>query len=950
MLPYKDEDFLCSDGDFIKQRCEAYYYVKKSVAVGNHLEAKRWKDVFNNNEIKLQDFLTSHLEWNIHTIDDLKLLLRSFYSEDKITSDYYARFQERHINTEYAVDRVYYDNLLKIADSLLTFRDGRIAIKTWVNKDEEDIFDYPHIFNKVEIWNILSRMISADTIIAAYYIKCGWEKMYYLYNQDGNVFMADKSLETLLQKGIAETHVHFNAGHDYMYRWLERMNPELWDRVLVDKESYRVYCGESRANFSVFLFRMLWIQYLIEGAHNGFSEFLRKEYGEYEDVLITLMDGFYSGALEEYRQELKELWISVWFLWRKTYPEKEKNDIDYLLNTIMSKYEYLNTNSEIVLLFLSFLHLKRYCLTEDLHFFLQYVRCKNLFLSRGRHYSNIEGLAFFQKKYRIAAGEFQKEAKDTVQRGKFIFKSLSANPYLKKLEIRITPSLCTVPNPLHFETDASISNTKNKNLNKIRNLLLSFKCAYYGDTPPRDLCDCKNDKDMCQKKIPTLGVVFHFTKKEFLYDRVGNDCWLLQSNGTINQTEHISAYRESMIRTAKVIEEIRSEIPRLGEYLVGIDAASEENTMEPWVFAPVYREIRRKGVTKPVVHYGENGTLKRLQNIGFTYHVGEEFRHLLSGLRHIDEVITHFHYKAGDRLGHAIALGVDVEHWINRNEAVTIPRLEHLENLLWMWGNLVYREWGLEINVEALEGKILEHAKSIYDNISGMTVFMLYDAYKAKFSKKEYLKRINRIKRSGLVNEEFEDNPTNDMFCRFFESERNGPCGWNSDMIFCTYFCPIYNRKFLEPIIVPVNKRELGMLRIIQNNLISDIEKRGIFIEVNPTSNLAIGEIDGLFSLHVFNLNSKGLSDDRDNEREVLLTINSDDPMVFSTNTENELAYVYHALNHMGKNQESVLNWIDKVRRMGMDSSFVRKLKTAKEQLEDIEIIISEIEHRIHES
>ena len=43
-----------------------------------------------------------------------------------------------------------------------------------------------------------------------------------------------------------------------------------------------------------------------------------------------------------------------------------------------------------------------------------------------------------------------------------------------------------------------------------------------------------------------------------------------------------------------------------------------------------------------------------IQNMGFTYHVGEDFRHIASGLRHVDEVIENFHYKAGDRLGHAI--------------------------------------------------------------------------------------------------------------------------------------------------------------------------------------------------------------------------------------------------------------------------------------------------------
>ena len=81
----------------------------------------------------------------------------------------------------------------------------------------------------------------------------------------------------------------------------------------------------------------------------------------------------------------------------------------------------------------------------------------------------------------------------------------------------------------------------------------------------------------------------------------------------------------------------------------------------------------------------------RIPNIGFTYHVGEEFRHIMSGLRHISEVMEHFNYKAGDRLGHAIALGVDVDQWVRENEVITIPAMEHLENLLWLWGSIVQK-------------------------------------------------------------------------------------------------------------------------------------------------------------------------------------------------------------------------------------------------------------------
>lgn len=57
-----------------------------------------------------------------------------------------------------------------------------------------------------------------------------------------------------------------------------------------------------------------------------------------------------------------------------------------------------------------------------------------------------------------------------------------------------------------------------------------------------------------------------------------------------------------------------------------------------------------------------------------------------------------------------------------------------------------------------------------------------------------------------------------------------------------------------------------------------------------------------------------------------MVTVNSDDPMIFNTSSENELAYIYHAMNYRGYGKESVLEWVDKVRQFGMDSSFTQIL------------------------
>lgn len=449
--------------------------------------------------------------------------------------------------------------------------------------------------------------------------------------------------------------------------------------------------------------------------------------------------------------------------------------------------------------------------------------------------------------------------------------------------------------------------------------------------------------------VPTIGIVFHYLKNDYVDNRIGNTCWVKKWKDISKDSKHVLVWREILIKNAVALEKLRSSVPLLGEYVVGIDAASEENKTEPWVFAPMYSAIRNRKITKPILE-DIRGDISRINNIGFTYHVGEEYRHLLSGLRHIDEVINHFHYKAGDRLGHATALGIDVKYWMDKNETVVIPVMEHMENLLWFWGNMVHRNWGIEINSEALEGKILEYAKIIYGDIDGITVHMLYEAYGAKFTT-TYWKRLDKMRKYIGSEEETAESREKRLehFCKFYNVKSPYGVIWTVDKIFCTYFCPLYYQKFNYPVLVHVGKEEYGMLKKIQDYVRQEVERIGIYVETNPTSNLAIGEVRGLYEHPILNLNSKGLVEDKENEHEVLVTVNSDNPMVFNTNSENELAYIYHALCYQGYKKESILEWIDKVRKMGLDSSFVKNEKKPSVQMKEIKELIDNINEILKE-
>ena len=129
------------------------------------------------------------------------------------------------------------------------------------------------------------------------------------------------------------------------------------------------------------------------------------------------------------------------------------------------------------------------------------------------------------------------------------------------------------------------------------------------------------------------------------------------------------------------------------------------------------------------------------------------------------------------------------------------------------------------------------------------------------------------------------------------------------------------------------------MCKELQKYLRQKVERLGIYIETNPSSNLAISDIESIFSHPILNLNHSGLGISEDDDSCVLTTINSDDPIVFSTNVENEISYIYYGLLNSGCKREKVLSWIEKIRLHGVNSTFIKYDKSYTEMLEDFDKI-----------
>jgi adenosine deaminase len=95
----------------------------------------------------------------------------------------------------------------------------------------------------------------------------------------------------------------------------------------------------------------------------------------------------------------------------------------------------------------------------------------------------------------------------------------------------------------------------------------------------------------------------------------------------------------------------------------------------------------------------------------------------------------------------------------------------------------------------------------------------------------------------------------------------------------------------------------------------------GITIEVNPISNLLVGDLTDLTSHPLWRLAPKWGDQFGPSLR---MCVGSDDPFPFATNLREEYQFLYDSLILAGKSPPEARDWLDLVRQMGWESRFTR--------------------------
>lgn len=819
-------------------------------------------------EILLKVIKSVQEHYTIYSYDEIHMLLEKFF------------FYEKKCNCTY--DCIYH-LLRKLSTSLLSHLDGKLVYKYWCNEHDNDILGGFAEENKLLLFHSFNLHIPMDLMAIIYMIENNNGNIHQLHNFYGQIVVADLQLNQQLELGVAENHMHSGASMPFLRMWNMIMKPitkseEEKFKKLIWKDT--LYIDGNKIWYLVLSASILRMVIALYQFPN------RDEIFDNSPEITYFLDYFtYKRNLRELyhrldNQSTRDIFSYYMKLWDELsrYISLESN----IMYTIFQVDKRLKTSEENIFLFqtLRYLREKKDCYKRIEILFLNYIRIKNTFFELLVQQKTTKGLDYFQSQFYSHNSKMVNFIDHDFW--EMIIREQFQNRNLKKIEFRM-----------------SVGTRESSFRKNIKSFLES-----YLNIIQSDYCVMEDNKYKVVQSFPRVGIVFSLLKRADVNPQ--EKCYI---DGFVNAEKlQYQTLRNQYKEQIEFIKNLRNENSEMSKYLVGIDAASLENETPVWVFAPIY-EFARDSMFDPLI-VGHSF----YQSLNFTFHAGEDFRHILSGIRRIDEAVTHLKFHAGDRIGHGIALGLDVQKWFEENPVVILPRIELLENFLWSYHTLSSVKEDMNSSIMSyIEKRIYDLTKEIYCSTAGIKTEVLIDAYLNMF----------HIKNSLSCEEDYVHN----IFCKYLIEGKE--IVWNVEKLCIARNCNYYTKRMNEPVHLKVTEQELEITEQLQKIVRRKLSQMGIVLEINPSSNVSISSMDSLYENQIYSINSF-LQEDSN----VMVCINSDDPSVFNTNVSNELAYIFNALLQKGVSKEDAMRWIEKLRINGINSSFIRRNDSDQQVLE----------------
>ena len=466
---------------------------------------------------------------------------------------------------------------------------------------------------------------------------------------------------------------------------------------------------------------------------------------------------------------------------------------------------------------------------------------------------------------------------------------------------------------LSMESRIAPKTTAEGILKKVAQLDKATAYAQYSDNAPKD-----GREDLRYKAF----YVVHFIKED-------DDP---QKEHELDLRCRHEKVRHRIMLESLALAEALSIDDHLCERIYGIDACNLELNCRPEVFAQAYRFLT--DFHPGMLHLHTRLATLPKPRLGRTYHVGEDFYSIPDGLRAIDEAIHFLGLRRGDRLGHALALGIEPDiHSACKAEYIVMPRQNYLDTLVWM----LFR--GHELNASLpskLSDKYRRKAKELLHELYGdvslqggwePTLEEYYDSMQLRADDPACYK--NMMYQPILFPlspwQRYAISPAHDL-----EALRNNP------RITGLYYYYHYGRKEKRagerPIQIPSSKEENTFIREMQDSMMELVCEKGLCIETNPTSNVLIGTFREYKYHPIFRFNRTGL-DAEERKTQLNVCINTDDLGIFDTALDFEYAMIYKTLD-MERNEDGTkrysenqaIGYIKRLRELGLEASFRRSI------------------------
>ena len=439
----------------------------------------------------------------------------------------------------------------------------------------------------------------------------------------------------------------------------------------------------------------------------------------------------------------------------------------------------------------------------------------------------------------------------------------------------------------------------------------------------------------------------------FHYFKIPDNRKLDPGKFVLPECRHARHRKLIMEQTKGFVNALR-ESPYFRSRVRAIDAASEEVLCRPEIFAVAYRYI---DYVQNKWNTPDDGLLPSSPiRISKTYHAGEDFLDIISGLRAIDEAIRFLHLDAYSRIGHALALGVEPEtHYNTKHYEIIITKQDRLDDLVW----ILYRGKELGVGLESgLEAELRREAEQLYRDIyRDALVENKWDSNLSVYWRSMKLREddpsvysIGNYKMPGLDMDESNACliDTGNSELQLYREDKQ-----IAGLYYYYHFGVMEGMRGNETYIKRVSNDYIQLVRRLQDAMIREVYRRKLIIETNPSSNVLIGTFKD-YCLHpIFRFNNRKLnslinSNGSDNAVQLHVCVNTDDLGVFDTTLEFEYALLYEALqkrredaagsctdgnkaNNTGDayqySDHDILEYLDNLRKMGVNAVFPENIE-----------------------